>query len=181
MLAFFCVTLIAACGQVPRQPPTATVLPGLETIPTRSTPEIIPALSTPGLVQPPAEISPSASWIEVDLTQQTVILHEGGVAIATYLAATGVTSDPKYATPPGLYRVQSKDKGPVESVPGVFVSDVVMFDIAHGNGIHSRPMDADGNILDATLGQPATAGCVRVAESASVFEFAQYGMRVWIH
>jgi lipoprotein-anchoring transpeptidase ErfK/SrfK len=92
-----------------------------------------------------------------------------------------VTSDPKYATPPGVYRVQSKEKGPIESVAGVYVSDVIMFDIQNGNGIHSRPMDAKGKLLDATLGQPATAGCVRVGESASVFEFARLGMWVWIH
>jgi hypothetical protein len=77
--------------------------------------------------------------------------------------------------------VEGKDKGPVESVPGVFVHDLIMFDTRNGNGIHSRPMDADGKVLDATLGKPATAGCVRVGESASVFEFARVGMWVWIH
>ena len=110
-----------------------------------------------------------------------MILHESGSVIAEYLASTGVTSDPKYATPPGLYHVQSKEKGPIESVPGVFVSDIIMFDIPNGNGIHSRPMDNKGRTLDATLGQPVTAGCVRVEESARVFEFAQLGMWVWIH
>ncbi len=92
-----------------------------------------------------------------------------------------MTTGPKYATPPDLYRVQSKEKGPIESVPGVFVSDIIMFDIRSGNGIRSRPMDANGNVLDATLGQPTSAGCVRVGESARVFEFAQTGMWVWIH
>jgi lipoprotein-anchoring transpeptidase ErfK/SrfK len=171
-VALLSVTLLVACAQSPRQSLPATVLP---------TPESEPALSTPLQAQPPTQINPSASWIEVDLAKQTVILHEGGRIIAEYPASTGVTSDPKYATPPGLYGVQSKEKGPIESVPGVFVSDIIMFDIQNGNGFHSRPMDANGNILDATLGQPATAGCVRVGESTSVFEFAQLGMQVWIH
>jgi len=140
-----------------------------------------PAPTPPLAAALPTQIDPSSSWIEIDLAGQTVVLHEGSRILAEYPAASGVMSDPRYATPPGLYWVQSKQKGPVESVPGVFVSDVIMFDIRNGNGIHSRPMDANGTLLDATLGQPATAGCVRVGESASVFEFARLGMWVWIH
>lgn len=171
-MAYFSVTLVAACAQVPHPPLGATIAPTLER-------EQTPA--TPLPLQLPTQISSSASWIEVDLEKQTVILHEGDLVTAEYPASTGVTSDPKYATPPGLYQVQSKEQGPIENVPGVFVSDIIMFDIRNGNGIHSRPMDAQGNILDATLGQPATAGGVRVGKSASVFEFAQLGMWVWIH
>jgi lipoprotein-anchoring transpeptidase ErfK/SrfK len=171
-VALLSVMLLVACASSPWQSLPTTEPPA---------PESQSAPSTPRQAQPPTQISPSASWIEVDLAKQTVVLHESGWVIAEYLASTGVMSDPKYATPPGLYKVQSKEKGPIESVPGVFVSDIIMFDIPNGNGIHSRPMDANGNILDATLGQPATAGCVRVGESARVFEFAQIGMWVWIH
>lgn len=71
--------------------------------------------------------------------------------------------------------------GPLESAPGVYVSHVVLFDLGRGNAIHSRPMDAAGQVLDSTLGVPATAGCVRLAEADRVFEFADIGMRVWIH
>ncbi len=144
------------------------------------TPTQTPVPPTPSPTLPPL-IQAASAWIEVDLARQVVLLHEGEAVIAELPASTGVTSDPKYATPPGLYRVQSKDKGPVESVPGVFVSDVVMFDIRLGNGFHSRPMDAQGKVLDETLGTPATAGCVRVGESARLFDFAQLGMWVWIH
>jgi lipoprotein-anchoring transpeptidase ErfK/SrfK len=42
-------------------------------------------------------------------------------------------------------------------------------------------MDKDGNILDATLGKPATAGCIRLAESGELYRFARPGMRVVIH
>lgn len=138
----------------------------------------VPATPSPSL---PALIDPASSWIEVSLLRQVVILHEGGRVSAEYPASTGITSDPQYATPPGLYQVQSKDQGPVESVPGVFVSDVVMFDIGKGNGFHSRPMDAQGNIIDEALGVPSTAGCVRVGEAAALFSFAKVGMKVWIH
>jgi lipoprotein-anchoring transpeptidase ErfK/SrfK len=167
LLVILTTLILPACGGAasPAQSATATQ-PALH------------AVASPTL---PALIDPAASWIEVDLAKQVVILHQGGSVIAQYAASTGVTTDPQYATPPGLYQVQSKDKGPVESVPGVFVSDVLMFDIGRGNGFHSRPMDAQGHILDATLGTPATAGCVRVGESAALFDFAKVGMKVWIH
>jgi len=129
----------------------------------------------------PSYLDPSSSWIEIDLTRQVLALHEAGRVAAEYPVSTGVTTDPKYATPPDLYQVQAKDKGPIESAPGVFVSNIVLFDLGRGNGIHSLPMDAQGTVLDATVGTPATAGCVRVAEAADVYEFAQIGMRVWIH
>jgi lipoprotein-anchoring transpeptidase ErfK/SrfK len=68
--------------------------------------------------------------------------------------------------------------GPEETVPGVFVRDTVIFDWEHGNGFHSLPMDADGAILDATIGQPASAGCIRVSDSATLYAFAEVGMTV---
>ena len=166
------VILTASCARVSHQLSIATVT---------STPADEVVTATPLPIQPPTQISSSASWIEVDLAKQIVVLHESGAILAEYAASTGITSESKYATPAGLYHVQSKEKGPIESVPGVFVSDVIMFDIFNGNGIHSRPMDKQGEILDTTLGQPATAGCVRVGESVSVFEFAKLGMWVWIH
>lgn len=127
---------------------------------------------------PPALIQPADSWIEVDLARQLVLLHQADKVVAAYAASSGV---PEAPTPPGLYRVQMMIKGPDENVPGVFLSDILIFDLGNENGIHSRPMDAHGNLLDATLGEPTTGGCVRVGESSRVFEFAELGMRVWVH
>src|SRR5512146_2295161 len=100
-----------------------------------ATPSPIPGTPT---AAPPARIDPASSWIEVDLARQVVLLHEAARVLAELPASTGVTSDPQYATPPGLYRVQSMERGPIESVPDVFVSDVIMFDLGKGNGFHSR-------------------------------------------
>jgi len=130
---------------------------------------------------PPAEIGPDERWIEVDLGTQVVRLHDGAQVVGEYAAASGADIESQFVTPVGLYHVQGKDKGPVESVEGVFCSDVVMFDLAAGLGIHSMPMDENGKVLDSRLGQPITAGCVRVGESAAVFDFAQLWMYVWIH
>lgn len=157
-VAFLSIVMLGACV-----PATPTPIPGTPT------------------TASPARIDPASAWIEVDLARQVVLLHEAGQVIAELEASTGVTSDPKYATPPGLYRVQSMEQGPIQSIPDVYVSHVIMFDIGKGNGFHSRPMDAQGDLLDATLGQPGTAGCVRVGDSARLFAFARIGMWVWIH
>ena len=139
-----------------------------------------PAGKSPAL---PATLPPGAGeqWIEVVLDRQTVILHAGDSIAGEFTAAAGVGTSPETTTYPGEFRVQTMMPGPVESVPGVYVTDVVIFDWQHGNGFHSRPMDKDGTLLDATLGKPATAGCIRLAESGELYRFARPGMRVVIH
>jgi|GEM_PF-2972632 len=155
--------LLCACTVAPAHRPAETASPSV----------------TPAGV--PAGIGQAERWIEVDLARQMVRLHDGDQVIAEYLAAAGVGDGPETTTYTGLLRVQSKTKGPIESAPGVYVSDVVVFDMFHGNGFHSMPMDEAGHVLDDRLGQPITAGCVRVGESAALFDFATLGMKVWIH
>lgn len=129
----------------------------------------------------PPGIGESEGWIEMDLAQQKARVRQGRRIVAEYLAAAGVGDPPETTTYTGLFRVQYKEKGPVESVPGVYVTDVVMFDYTHGNAFHSRPVDKEGRVLDERLGVPITAGCVRIGESAALFDFAKLGMKVWVH
>ncbi len=140
----------------------------------------VPAEKSPA---PAATFLPFAGeqWIEVILDRQTVILHDGDSVAGEFTASTGVGTSRETTTYPGEFRVQTMMPGPVESSPGVYVTDVVIFDLYHGNGFHSRLMDKDGNILDATLGKPATAGCIRLAESGELYRFARLGMRVVVH
>jgi hypothetical protein len=105
------------------------------------------------------------------------VAQGGDQVVAEYLAATGVMTATETATVPGVYMVQQMIKGPIENVPGVFVSDILIYDFGRDVGIHSLPMDKDGKALDTTLGKPASGGCVRVGESAAVFAFAQLGTR----
>ena len=135
----------------------------------------------PTPVVPPPQVGPEQKWIEVDLARQVVRLRAGERVLAEYLASTGVATATETTTVPGVYMVQQMIKGPIENVPGVFVFDILIYNFGRGEGIHSLPMDADGQVLDATLGQPASGGCVRVGEAAAVFEFARLGTRVWIH
>jgi len=165
--AAVCV-LIAACS-APAAPPAA---------PTASSTAVPSATAR---IPTPLQLDLIDHWIEVDLEYQRVRLHEGQQVIATYAAATGVPGDPATATTPGVYFVVEMEKGPIENVPGVFVADIVLFDRQNGVGLHSMPMDASGKVLDSRLGQPITAGCVRVENSAAVFEFAKVGMWVYVH
>jgi hypothetical protein len=165
--AALCV-LVAACN-TPAAPPGA------------ATAATMAMHSATARIPTPIQIGPRDRWIEVDLEQQLVRLYEGQQVIATSAAATGVPGDPATATTSGVYRVVEKEKGPVENVPGVFVADIVLFDRMNGVGLPSLPMDASGKVLDSRLGQPITAGRMRVENSAAVFKFPEVGMWVFVH
>ncbi len=184
-ILFVIVVLLCGCA-APAAPKTtphagysATAGAASTAPPPASLPADSPVAATP--VVPPPKVGPSQKWIEVDLALQVVRLREGDRMLAEYPAATGVVTSTETATVPGVYMVQQMIKGPIENVPGVFVSDILIYDFGRDVGVHSLPMDKDGTVLDATLGKPASGGCVRVGESAGVFEFAQVGTKVWIH
>jgi lipoprotein-anchoring transpeptidase ErfK/SrfK len=163
---------LCACTRFSETPSAAP----LTTIPS---PPAGPTARTGAYVTP--VIKEGEQWIEVDLQAQKVRLYEGTTIVNEYLAGTGVNQSPQTTTYPGIFAITSKYKGPVETAPGVYVANVLEFDPEHGNGIHSLPMDKDGNILDERLGQPVTAGCVRVSEAESVYAFGYVGMTVWVH
>jgi len=177
LLALF--FLLCACsagtGSSPTQPGPPTAAPAPSEALTTLTPIAGPGLETP------AGIGPAERWIEVSLPEQVVRLHDGDLVVAEYLAAAGVGDRPDHTTYSGVFQVRRKYAGPVETAPGVYVTDILEFDLEHGNGIHSLPVDESGHVLDDRLGQPVTAGCVRVAESGAVFDFATPGMKVWVH
>jgi len=121
-------------------------------------------------------------WIEVSVRDQMVRLCEGERVMGEYLAATGRGDRPETTTFKGLFTVREKSQGPLYlSEYGVYIRDWVGFDKEHDNGFHSQPMDASGRVLDGRLGQPVSLGCVRTAQSAEVFKFAEFGMKVWVH
>jgi len=135
-------------------------------------------------ILPPADLGSLSDelWIEVSLREQVVRLCKGNRMLSEYIAATGAGDDPETMTWPGLFEVYEKDKGPIYLPQyDVFVSDWVGFDPEHNNGFHSLPMDENGRILDGRLGWPVSHGCVRTAQSAEVFDWAQIGTKVWVH
>jgi hypothetical protein len=121
-------------------------------------------------------------WIEVSGRDQMVRLCEGERVVGQYLAATGRGDRPETTTFKGLFTVREKSQGPLYlSEYGVYIRDWVGFDKERDNGFHSQPMDEFGRVLDSRLGQPVSRGCVRTAQSAEVFKFAEFGMKVWVH
>ena len=126
--------------------------------------------------------SPTEHWITVSLSDQLVRLCEGSQMVGEYPAATGAGDRPETTTWPGLFTVRDKNKGPVYlSQFDVYVSDWVGFDQEHAIGFHSLPKDRSGRVLDDRLGQPVSHGCIRMARSAKVYDFAAVGMKVWVH
>ena len=139
----------------------------------------ISAPAAPAPTQVAASPTPADSrWIEVVLADQMAYLWEADQLIYSLPVASGVGDSPSTTTYTGVFTIATMYPGPEETVPGVFVRDVVIFDWEHGNGFHSLPMDASGAVLDPTVGKPASAGCIRVADSARLHEFAEPGMRV---
>lgn len=163
---------LCACTNFSETPSAAQVTP-IASLPAEPS-------SWPGAYSTPV-IKEGEQWIEVDLKAQKVRLYEGTTIVNEYLAGTGVNQSPQTTTYPGIFEITSKYKGPVETAPGVYVTNVLEFDPEHGNGIHSLPIDKEGHILDERLGQPVTAGCVRVGEAESVYEFGYVGMTIWVH
>lgn len=164
-LLFVCAIALSACARVQPGPP-----PG----PT-------PSPAPTSCVGPGFDPRPDERWIEVDLEKQVARLYAGCTATAEYAVAAGVGTSPETTTYTGVFKIRQKMKGPIESSPGVYVTDVLVFDIEHGIGFHSVPLDKSGQVLDDTMGVPASAGCVRVGESAAVYDFARMDTRVWVH
>ena len=54
---------------------------------------------------PPADLSPGEKWIEVDLSEQTLVAYEGDRPILATMVSTGKEG---FETPPGEFRVRSK-------------------------------------------------------------------------
>lgn len=173
------VLAISACGAGTFGSPIGGVTPETTPLSVGSSAAAHPTATR--VAETPTGMGPDDRWIEVDLPAQMVRLHDGKRTVGEYVVATGLGDRPETRTCPGVFEIRVKMRGPVQSVPGVYVMDVVEFDLEHGNAFHSPPMDARGQVLDPRLGEPLTAGCVRVAESAAVFDFAAIGMKVWVH
>lgn len=172
LLPFFATLCLCACAGFSGSPTTSAPF----SIPTQ------PALPTvASRPYPSPSIQDREHWIEIDTQAQKVRLYEGLTLVEEYPASSGVNQDPQTTTYLGIFEVTSKYKGPIQTAPGVYVTNVLEFDPEHGNGIHSLPMDKDGNILDDRLGQPVSAGCVRVGQVTSVYDFAHLGMTIWVH
>lgn len=196
------VGLLTACASGPGEPPLPSAAPPTERAApaaAQSAPvqpaQLAPprpqalgavALGEPAIPPPPTSRwlpdqspRPNERWLEVDLGRQLVFLREGNKVLRSIVASTGV---PEANTEVGSFRVYEMNPNfQYLARYGDYIINWVAFDGRWPIGFHSRPMDARGNVVDATLGKPASHGCVRTAESDVIFDFAELGMRVEVH
>jgi hypothetical protein len=123
-------------------------------------------------------------WIDVDVSRYQVRLMSGTEATRTFApVAVGaqVDSGAYESTQTGTFRVHNKIAGLQYDAPyKTYISDWVGFDAARANGFHSLLKDAIGNVVDPATGRVSN-GCIRVADSAAVFAYAEIGMVVYVH
>ncbi len=128
-----------------------------------------------------APTSPSVSapagarrWIEIDLSQQRLIAHEGHRVVLNVAVSTGLRRTP---TPVGTFRIRSKVRSQTMSGPGYRLPNVQWVMYFVGNyAIH-------GTYWHNNFGRPMSHGCVnlRNADARFLYEWADYGTPVVIH
>lgn len=113
-------------------------------------------------------------WIEIDLSRQRLIAHEGDKIILNTLVSTGLRRTP---TPIGTYRVRVKIRRQTMSGPGYHLPNVqwVMYFVGayalHGTYWHNN------------FGHPMSHGCVnlRNSDARTLYQWASKGTTVVIH
>jgi hypothetical protein len=121
-------------------------------------------------------------WIRIDRSDTSVSLMQGADPVAVFPGRIGrdPTNDGFYSTAVGSFRVyaMNKELAPTPFAEDTWLTDWVGFDPERKNGIHSPVRSSDGTIREWQ--NDTTLGCVRLSarDAATVFEFAEIGMRV---
>lgn len=116
-------------------------------------------------------------WIEINLSQQRLYLHDGGSIVGNFLVSTGSWAP----TPTGTYRTYVKYRYTTMaggSGAGYYYLPNVPFTMYFykGYGIH-------GTYWHNNFGHPMSHGCVnmRTSEAEIAYNFAPVGTKVVIH
>jgi len=144
-------------------------------------PVATPPSPGPDLAQPtpiPSPALPSTvneeRWIDVDLTQQSLMAYEGHTPVHTTLVSTGLPNTP---TPVGQFRIWIKLRYDDMSGPGYYIEDVpyVMY-FYEGYGLH-------GVTWHGNFGHPMSHGCVNLptSEAEWLYNWADVGTLVNVH
>lgn len=136
-------------------------------IPTGGSPSTTPAPA-------PAPASGGKKWIEIDLSRQRLIAHEGERVILNTAVSTGLRRTP---TPVGRYRVRVKIRRQTMTGPGYSLPNVqwVMYFVGayalHGTYWHNN------------FGHPMSHGCVnlRNGDARTLYRWATRGTQVVVH
>lgn len=120
----------------------------------------------------PERVGPNDKWIEVDLSEQVVMAHEGDTPIYATLSATGIPS--RWPTVQGLFQIwvkldKTRMRGGDTAADAYYLADVpwTMY-FFRDYGIH-------GTYWHDAFGAPRSHGCVNLspADARWFFEWAE--------
>lgn len=113
-------------------------------------------------------------WIDVDLTNQSVIAYEGDTPVNTFIVSTGTWAHP---TVTGQFHIYVKYRYTDMEGPGYYLPDVpyTMY-FYDGYGLH-------GTYWHSNFGTPMSHGCInlRTEDAAWLYNWAKVGTMVNIH
>lgn len=166
--------------------PTPTLTPTLTLTPTptatstfTTTPSpTIPPTRRPSISfnysQNPGEFANEGRWIDIDLSEQSVIAYEGEMPVKSFVVSTGTRIHP---TVTGQFRIYIKLRSTPMAGPGYYLPGVpfTMY-FYKGYGLH-------GTYWHNNFGTPMSHGCVnmRTPDAEWLFNFASVGTVVNVH
>lgn len=113
-------------------------------------------------------------WIEVDLSRQRVMAHQGAKVVRTFVVSTGTRWHP---TPVGRFRIYARLRSTTMSGPGYYLRHVphTMY-FYRGYGLH-------GTYWHHNFGHPMSHGCINLkrGDAGWLFRWAPRGTLVVIH
>jgi hypothetical protein len=175
-----------AIGGKPDAPPTAAATAVAPATPDEaSTPDTGPSPAASATSTDDASLRPTEGrWIEVDVANFVVRLMDGPTVvreIAPVAVGAQIDTGAYASTQTGLFHVYNKSEPLAYDAPyDTYISDWVGFDPDKSNGFHSFLKDKDGNVVDASTGRVSN-GCIRTGAEATIYDFAEIGMPVWVH
>lgn len=120
----------------------------------------------------PARVGDDDKWIEVDLSEQMVIAHEGDTSVYATLSATGIP--PRWSTVQGLYRIWVKVEK-IRMYGGDSAADEYRLEDVPWTMYFYRDYGIHGTYWHDEFGAPRSHGCVNLspADSRWFFDWAE--------
>lgn len=135
---------------------------------------IIPAAGSAPAAASPVAAARGAKWIEIDLSRQRLIAHQGNSVVLSVAVSTGLPGTP---TPVGTYRIRTKVRSQTMTGPGYSLPNVqwVQYFLA-SYALH-------GTYWHHNFGHPMSHGCVNLTnrDAKFLYTWAPNGTQVVIH
>ncbi len=135
---------------------------------------IIPAAGSAPAATNPAGVASGAKWIEIDLSRQRLIAHQGNSVVLSVAVSTGLPGTP---TPVGAYRIRTKVRSQTMTGPGYSLPNVqwVQYFLA-SYALH-------GTYWHHNFGRPMSHGCVNLTnrDARFLYNWAPNGTQVIVH